>query len=432
MIQTLPAFDSDFQETFSLADLDEDFLQLPTAQSSAGELSLQLSALSEFLEISNHPFQDGNLNSAPAHNWASELRILYHSLLKTAHFASRYAAETKFSGENDFQTRENTTDLYLTLSNAAIVCEELTKSKKLDFYVWSSFAGKLRSDLTALPLFQKLTGEKQLSLPSVLEILFTNPKLNEPFGKEVLEVIQRLNCTLEHLKIIGEMLEQDEPLKRYLPILAAVRGEARDLLNYIERRILLFMPPENEFFDPLDGTIYVISMELRKVFSRELVGVTDLRAAIPVRARIETAFGLLQDCFQQSIVVLAQAFEPQLSGEQIFTYFQTRLEQSLLLRNELWEALQAVKKAETSPETYPIEKLHQSLLDFYQNSFRFLMFKDCEETERFVEEVLRARQLPEITHVLHRFGAYLETLLRQINMRTVLANHPFDFPQKDF
>jgi hypothetical protein len=59
------------------------------------------------------------------------------------------------------------------------------------------------------------------------------------------------------------------------------------------------------------------------------------------------------------------------------------------------------------------------------------MFKDCEPTERFIEEIVQTRRLQSITHVLHRFGAYLETLLGQVNMRGVLANHPFEYPKNE-
>ena len=51
-----------------------------------------------------------------------------------------------------------------------------------------------------------------------------------------------------------------------------------------------------------------------------------------------------------------------------------------------------------------------------------------ETTERFVEEVVAARAPADLTTVLHRFGAYLETLLGQVNMRAVLAQHPFEYP----
>jgi hypothetical protein len=61
---------------------------------------------------------------------------------------------------------------------------------------------------------------------------------------------------------------------------------------------------------------------------------------------------------------------------------------------------------------------------------RFLMFKDCETVERFVEEILRTKNRQDLVPILHRFGAYVETLLGQVNMRTVLANHPFDYPKE--
>jgi hypothetical protein len=56
------------------------------------------------------------------------------------------------------------------------------------------------------------------------------------------------------------------------------------------------------------------------------------------------------------------------------------------------------------------------------------MYKDWEACERFIEEVSAARGAIELTPVLHRFGAFLETLFNQVSMRTVLADHAFDYP----
>jgi hypothetical protein len=46
-----------------------------------------------------------------------------------------------------------------------------------------------------------------------------------------------------------------------------------------------------------------------------------------------------------------------------------------------------------------------------------------------MEEVAAARGAIELTPVLHRFGAYLETLFNQVNMRSVLAGYAFDYPK---
>jgi len=49
-----------------------------------------------------------------------------------------------------------------------------------------------------------------------------------------------------------------------------------------------------------------------------------------------------------------------------------------------------------------------------------------ETVERFIEEVLVTGDKKDLVPILHRFGAYLETLFGQINMRAILAGHPFE------
>ena len=49
-----------------------------------------------------------------------------------------------------------------------------------------------------------------------------------------------------------------------------------------------------------------------------------------------------------------------------------------------------------------------------------------ERFERFSEEIYAARDKKDLVPVLHRFGAYLETLFGQVSMRGVLAGHPFE------
>jgi hypothetical protein len=303
--------------------------------------------------------------------------------------------------------------------------------KHLDFNGWSSVCDSLGNSLDKTSLSQKLAFTRFHTLPESLLKLNQHPKARQPFGREFLSVIADLHNLLEVLKVVGFKLENDLPVKNSLMFFSFVNRETRNLMRFIEERILRFMPPDHEFFDLLEGTIYIISLELKKVYSHELTGIFEIRPAPGVVARVETSHGLLQDCFQQSIIMLTKAFEREIEGWQIFPNYRTRLEQSLVLRQDLWEALQNVRKAESSPEAFPPEKLKKSLEHFRQNSLQFLMFKDCEPTERFIEEIIQTKRLSDITHVLHRFGAYLETLLGQVNMRGVLTNHPFEYPKNE-
>ena len=63
---------------------------------------------------------------------------------------------------------------------------------------------------------------------------------------------------------------------------------------------------------------------------------------------------------------------------------------------------------------------------FLAGPVRSLFYKDRESVERFVEEILRTRDRKDLVPILHRFGAYLETLFSHVNNRTVLREHPFE------
>ena len=107
------------------------------------------------------------------------------------------------------------------------------------------------------------------------------------------------------------------------------------------------------------------------------------------------------------------------------------MDQSLELRGDLFTLLQLVRQAEKERDLYPIARLIERLSAFHSGSLRYLMFKDWEACERFIEEVGAARGAVELSPVLNRFSAYLETLLGQVNMRAVLIDHPFEYPAID-
>ncbi|HKP68886.1 MAG TPA: hypothetical protein VJV05_06360, partial [Pyrinomonadaceae bacterium] len=96
------------------------------------------------------------------------------------------------------------------------------------------------------------------------------------------------------------------------------------------------------------------------------------------------------------------------------------------LRKHLWEVLQKVQAAEHEPAKPNLEAVNAELHDFLDRSITLLFHKDMETLERFSEEIFATSEKNDVVPILHRFGAYLETLLGQVNMRTVLANHPFE------
>jgi hypothetical protein len=222
------------------------------------------------------------------------------------------------------------------------------------------------------------------------------------------------------------MLRHDEPLKPSLIIFSRVYELTHDLIVHMNNRLSRFPNEEAAMFDSLDGASYTASLELKKVFSQELTGLVGIRPVPSVFARVETAFELLSDSFRQILAGFARVIDPQILPSELFPNFQTKLEQSLALRQNLWQALQVVQAAEQNPDKKLLEAVNVELQGFLERTMSFLFHKDRETFERFSEEIFATSERKDIVPILHRFGAYIETLLAQVNMRTVLADHPFN------
>ena len=91
------------------------------------------------------------------------------------------------------------------------------------------------------------------------------------------------------------------------------------LLAFIEKRAL--QDPEAALYQLYDSFVYCVPLELKKVLNTELLDISVARQADSVRTRVENSHGILKDCFQQSVVQLAQAFDPTVDGSDIFPDF---------------------------------------------------------------------------------------------------------------
>jgi hypothetical protein len=222
------------------------------------------------------------------------------------------------------------------------------------------------------------------------------------------------------------MLGADEPLKPALVIFASIHEQVLDLTQTIDRRLKRFPTEGSETVAKLDAAAYTASIEIKKVFSQELSAVGGYRQPPSIFAKFETAHSLLNDGFKQMLAGLALEFDPQTDVFDMFPGFRVKQERSLALRSGLWELARAVQSTERSPEKKAVASLRSDLREFMANTVGFLFYKDIETFDRFVEEVLAARDNSDLVPILHRFGAYLETLFGQVNLRFVLQNHPFD------
>jgi hypothetical protein len=271
------------------------------------------------------------------------------------------------------------------------------------------------------PQYDRIDNSNMAAIVKSIE----NDLLRQDMAKVFLEFFR----LLRYLDFIAADLSHDRPLKDSLLIFSLINSESQLLIEFMETRLLKIANLSTTVYNCIDGCLYALQMDLKKVFGRELVGFVYLRQAPPIYAKVENSHGLLRDCFQQSIVSLVQIFEPNFDGTQLFESFQTKVDQSIRLRMDIWRLLSGLRKFEAQPEQNKITAVIELMAVFRDSSLKYLMYKDWDDFEKLLEEAIVTRTLDEFLKVVHVFSTFLEALLGQINMRAVLANHPFDYPE---
>ncbi len=409
-------------------------LPVQSADELAFQLGLWLSGLESFLNIRNHSFAEDNRAKISARDWTREFRLTHSTFLLCSRLAFQLGNLIKNENQNNFEfSSDEIFKLSQTLKDAILLNEGMLRAAPLKFGEWTAWSNLLSDKFKTVEVFDKLIknaeqiGEK--SLPEILVKLLESKPIAFSAKADLQLVLPRFAKILKWLSVVGEMLKQDEPLKPALLIFSRIYEQINEMTAFINNRLLRFPNEEDELFGTLDGAAYTASIELRKVFNHELSGLVDIRTTPSVYAKIETAYALLNDSFQLTLISFATLIEPLIEAEQIFPNLKIKFEHSIILRQKMWNILQDVRNAEQNPETFPLDRLHEQLIDFRDKTQHFLFYKDKETIERFIEEVLITKNKKDLVPILHRFSAYIETLFGQVNMRVVLANEPFEYPK---
>src|SRR5688572_31821442 len=325
------------------------------------ELGVWLAGLESFIRSGSQAF-DRNTPDSSSRDWSSECRLTHAALLKCSklNFRLRKTIVGQISEDGNSAGSSSTVDasdldaFTLVLRDAIVLNESVLRSGKLNYADWRSLgntlAEKLASSATHRKLVNASQGAGQSFLPERLRRLLTDRSI--PFADDVdLHVIlPQFGVILGALKIVASMLKQDEPLKPSLIIFSRVYEQTHDLITHMNNRLSRFSSEGAAMFDSLDSASYTASLELKKVYTQELTGLVGTRAVPSVFARVETACELLSDSFRQILAGFARVIDPQVEPSDLFTNFQTKLEQSLALRQHLWHVLQKVQGAEHNPD----------------------------------------------------------------------------------
>ena len=234
--------------------------------------------------------------------------------------------------------RQSTPEAGLTLLREALedlhtLLMDLTQLSRIPYGDFTAVGKMLyrevrRSHILALLIDKKFKPiHDRITSPAVAATIRAIAEPTE--RKHAARVFLELFRLLHYLEYADPAHADEDHLKNTILIFSLITSETRLLLTYLERRVLKALDPDSPAFALYDSFVYCLPLELKKVINTELLDISVTRQPDIVRARVENSHGILKDCFQQSVVQLAQVFDAEVEGHDIFPDFTAKLEQSV-------------------------------------------------------------------------------------------------------
>ena len=411
------------------------------------ELEMWLKSFERYFRVSNQPQARDSSHALAIRSFYEEVALVSHAVHRMTQLCTRLASEDRVNQERFDKYVENflrdgdVTDPYiarllhqsspqagLTLlregfEDIYLILSELTKLSRVPYATFQS-VGRLiyreirRDEHLALlmdnkfkPAYDRIRSERVLEVTRRIEDKDTRRLLAKVF----LEFFRLLH----YLEFTDPKNRKAKELRMTVLIFSLISSEARTMLDFIQKGMRALGLPQS-LKDTLDSFVYCIPLELKKVIHSELSDLYFYNRPDAVYMRIENSHGILRDCFQQSVVQLAQVLEPENEGKEIFAQFETKLEQSLALRESLVHLLDTVTLFQRTRDEDSAEELKRCVAEFYERSLKNLMYRDWGGFELFFGEILKCESIPGLTQISHRFETYLVTLLREVSKRAVL------------
>ncbi|MFN2531096.1 MAG: hypothetical protein ABR555_07350 [Pyrinomonadaceae bacterium] len=225
------------------------------------------------------------------------------------------------------------------------------------------------------------------------------------------------------LSRIDDNLHKLDTLQESLSLLEVLELEARLLVDFVETQAMPAESVDDVLREVMDGMVYSINHDLRRIFERELLRTATQQSTPVVYGKILHAHGLLSNCFQQTTITLLQYFKSTVDGAKLFDDAELRLKQSLVLCRDLSSLMRFVRRAETQTDPDMLRKVVVKILEFRDGSMQYLMYKDWRGYETLALEVVTSIENNlDSQSLLHQLACYLEILYGHVKMRAVLAN----------
>ena len=273
----------------------------------------------------------------------------------------------------------------------------------------------------SFPTRSRRTCDPRLDIAHLLELI--EP---EAVRASVCSIFSSLLRLLDNLSVLEKLKEAPVSEETKL-VLHHFRSDADSLVDFMLATATKTEDVGEVLAQTFDGISFALSHDVKKSFESELRVLTSAAVENPGKESVAYVRELLTNCLQQSIITLAQVFDPDLDGARLFDNFQARLRESLILCRDLEEILQAIRACKKNVGQY-FPRVAERVERFRRESMLYLMYRDWQEFEVLSATFLSS--VPESIEPgspLHSFECYVETLLVQVKLRGVLVDVTCDF-----
>lgn len=223
---------------------------------------------------------------------------------------------------------------------------------------------------------------------------------------------------LSAIKYIQREMRRSFKFRKFIILFVDRYFACRRFLKVLEETQTYLDSYQPDLSASLHATISALKLETRKVFGRELRNVESKKKIDEIYSHMENACGLLQHAFQDSFVNLVHLLNPNFNEFDVFEDLAQRYQESVILVNDLQRIYQMVRDETNTREEERWIDLRKTLQLFRDSSMKFLMFKDWQSCEEFIDELDYA-EFRDRTFLLHRFEIYLSTLIGEVQKRSV-------------
>jgi hypothetical protein len=416
------------------------------------ELEMWLQSFERFFRIKHLPLTEKEMKQFALRNWSEELRLVDGVIERVIYLCTAVLTEEQVNQTNfdkyveGYLKKDETVDPYIerllrqatpeaglsllreAFEDIHLILTDLVRISRIPYTTFTAVGQILyrevrRSDLLALlidrkfkPIHDRITNPAIRQVISGIEV----PSQRRNAAKVFLELFRLLH----YLEYTDPERTSDTDLRSTVLIFSLITSDARLLMTFIEKRAVRGLEPQSNLYQLYDSFVYCVPLELKKVLNTELLDISVARQADSVRTRVENSHGILKDCFQQSVVQLAQAFDPTVDGADIFPDFTAKREQSVMLRQGLVRLIKGLREFETRRDEASALAMKDEISSFYDHNIKYLMYRDWSGFELFFIEILKCGSLPALHQIAHRFDTFLMTLLREVQKRSILQNLP--------